>query len=68
MKEIVILIGIIALGLLLLRLAIGAITLLLVGKAGTLTVSNQTVRIFNLVESIIVIYTYIVLVSHYYAS
>ena len=65
--NILILIGIVCLGLLVLRTAIGMVTIIVVGKAGGVTKPVPWfLRVWNTIETLLVIFAYVTLVIAYY--
>lgn len=65
--NILILIAIISLGILVLRAAIGMVTIIVVGKAGGVTKPVPWwLRVLNTIEVILIIFAYVTLVITYY--
>jgi len=66
--NILILLCIIALGITVLRMAIGAVVILFTGKgAGVTKPVGPVMRLWNTVETVAVVYAYVLLVMHFYA-
>lgn len=66
--NILILLCIIALGITVLRMVIGAVVIIFTGKGGGMTKPiGYLMRFWNLVETVAVVYAFVLLVIHFYA-